>query len=180
MPLAIVDYTEYNRLATAAPEIAGLWEMASITGTPTASGEINRSVCATTGQSGYILADSELQEDAWTFLRWFSGAEAQADFGRGIEGQLGAVGRYAPANQKAFDSLPWLASESDLLKGQWSFVMENPEPPGFYYTQRNLNNAFRHVVIDGENAREMLEKYGDEIDRELIRKHEEYLDIEIE
>ena len=53
-------------------------------------------------------------------------------------------------------------------------MRENPQPPGSYYTQRNLNNAFRQVVLNGENPREMLGRYMDEVDRELERKWAEY------
>ncbi len=44
MPLAIADYTEYNRLVVAAPEIAGLWAMAPVPGTLQPDGTLDRQV----------------------------------------------------------------------------------------------------------------------------------------
>lgn len=174
MPLAIADYTEYNRLSVAAPEIAGLWSMAPMPGTLRADGTVDRTIAASSGLGGYILADSDRGQEAWQFLSWFASGEAQADFGRKSESLLGPVGRYAAANQLAFASLPWLSEESALLMGQWENVRENPQLPGSYYTQRNLANAFRNVVLNHKNPREMLDLYGQEIDRELERKRAEY------
>lgn len=177
MPLAIADYTEYNRLTVAAPQISGLWEMALLPGTEQEDGSIDRSTLAGAGQGGYILATSEHKDEAWQLLQWFASAEAQAEFGKRSEAVLGSAGRYAAANQEAFRQLPWLADEQELLMTQWEAVRENPQPPGCYYMQRNLTNAFRQVVLDGQNPREMLDRYMDEVDRELERKRMEYSDI---
>lgn len=178
MPLAIADYTEYNRLTVAAPQISGLWQMAPLPGTEQEDGSIDRSTLAGAGQGGYILATSEHKDEAWQLLQWFASAEAQAEFGKRSEAMLGAAGRYAAANQEAFRQLPWLADEQALLMSQWEAVRENPQPPGSYYMQRNLTNAFRQVVLDGQNPREMLGRYMDEVDRELERKRMEYSDIQ--
>ena len=174
MPLAIADYTEYNRLVVAAPEIAGLWAMAPVPGTLQPDGTLDRQVLSGGGWGGYILAGTARPEEAWSFLRWFAGADTQAEFGRRSEAVQGAAGRYPAANTGALEKLPWLADELALLEQQRAAVRENPQPPGSYYTQRNLNNAFRQVVLNGENPREMLGRYMDEVDRELERKWAEY------
>jgi ABC-type glycerol-3-phosphate transport system substrate-binding protein len=174
MPIAIADYVECNRLNVAAPEISGLWEIAEIPGTIDGTGAINRSQAASAGQSGFILSASTKKNAAWEFLKWFSGSEAQAAFGRANEALLGASGRYSPANKAAFDYLPWLSEESELLASAWDNVIEHPQLPGSYYVQRNLASAFRHVVLYADNPREALELYSGEIDRELERKRLEY------
>ena len=174
MPLAIADYTEYNRLVVAAPEISGLWAMAPVPGTRRQDGTSDRQALAGGGWGGYILADTGQPEAAWAFLRWFAGADIQAEFGRRSEAAQGAAGRYPAANTAALEKLPWLADELALLEQQRAAVRENPQPPGSYYTARNLNNAFRQVVLNAENPREMLGRYMDEVDRELERKWAEY------
>lgn len=174
MPLAIADYTEYNRLVVAAPEIAGLWGMAPVPGTRLQDGSIDRQALSGGGWGGYILAGTSQPDAAWSFLRWFSGAEIQTEFGKRSEAVQGAAGRYPAANTQALEKLPWLADELAMLQKQRSAVRENPQPPGSYYTTRNLNNAFRQVVLNGENPREMLDKYMNEVDRELERKWTEY------
>lgn len=173
MPLAIADYTEYNRLLLAATELSEKWAMYPVPGTLRESG-VDHSVLASSGQGGYVLKDSDKRDEAVEFLMWFAQAEQQAEYAKRSEALLGAMGRYAPANQEAFSYLPWLPQEQELIRAQWQEVKENPQMPGSYYTKRNLANAFRAVVYDGANTREALLKYAGEIDRELERKAEEY------
>ena len=173
MPIGITDYTEYNRLLVAAPEITGKWKMYPIPGTQTQTG-IDRSVQASGGLGGYVLANSENKQQAVEFLLWFAEAQQQAQYGKQTEALLGAIGRYAPANKTAMAYLPWLPEEQAAIIEQWQYVMEQPQMPGSYYTVRNLANAFRSVVYDGTNYRESLLRYAGEIDRELARKREEY------
>lgn len=173
MPLGIADYVEYNRLLVAAPEITGKWEMYPVPATK--NGEIlNGSVQSSSGLGGYILGGSKRTQQAAQFLLWFASAQQQAQYGKKTEALLGALGRYAPANQEAFAYLPWLPQEQERILAQWQNVKEQPQMPGAYYTPRNLTNAFRSVVYDGMNYREALLKYSAEIDRELERKREEY------
>ena len=173
MPIGITDYTEYNRLLVAAPEITGKWKMYPIPGTQTQTG-IDRSAQASGGLGGYVLANSENKQQAVEFLLWFAEAQQQAQYGKQTEALLGAIGRYAPANQTAMAYLPWLPEEQATILEQWQYVKEQPQMPGSYYTVRNLANAFRSVVYDGTNYRESLLRYAGEIDRELARKREEY------
>lgn len=173
MPLAIADYSEYNRLLVAANEISGRWQMMPVPVTETDSG-VNASVMATAGSGAYILSMSNKQDDAFEFLQWFADAAQQAEYGKKSEALLGVLGRYMPANQEALAGLPWLASEQDIIMNQWQYVQELPQLPGSYYTRRNLANAFRAVFYDGENYREALDRYAAEIDRELERKRREY------
>lgn len=172
MPIAIADYTEYNRLLMAAPEITGKWKMYCIPGTTQET--VDYSVQSSLGQGGYVLSKSTHKQQAGEFLMWFAQAQQQAEYARKSEAILGAIGRYAPANQKAFEYMSWLPEEQEIIMKQWMKVKENPQMPGSYYTKRNLANAFRAVVYDGVNNREALLKYASEIDRELKRKAEEY------
>lgn len=57
---------------------------------------------------------------------------------------------------------------------QWKQITELPQIPGSYYVQRNLNSAFRKVVLKNENPREMLELYNNEINAEIRRKRKEF------
>ena len=173
MPLGITDYVEYNRLLVAAPEITGKWAMYPVPETQR-GGKLDGSVQSSSGQGGYVLRGSGRTQEAVQFLLWFASAEQQAEYGKKTEALLGALGRYAPANQEAFAYLPWLTEEQERILAQWQSVKEQPQMPGAYYTPRNLTNAFRSVVYDGMNYREALLKYSAEIDRELERKREEY------
>ncbi|XEC96040.1 extracellular solute-binding protein [Paenibacillus tarimensis] len=173
MPLGIADFTEYNRLQVAAPEIRNLWEMVPIPGTKHEDGTIDHTVVAG-GQGSIILRDATDREAAWQFVEWFSSEDIQASFGRMTEALLGPAGRYPTANLKAFEKLPWLQKERQLLLNQWENVKEIPRIPGDYYVQRNLDNAFRRVVIKGENTRDTLYNYNLEMNLEIARKREEF------
>jgi ABC-type glycerol-3-phosphate transport system substrate-binding protein len=147
--------------------------MVPIPGTVRQDGSIDHSVIAT-GQGSIILNNAKDKEAAWKFVDWFSSAETQANFGRMIEALLGPAGRYPTANVKAFEKLPWLLKERQQLLEQWSNVKELPRVPGEYYVQRNLLNAFRSVVIKGENTRDTLDIYNADINMEIGRKRKEF------
>lgn len=173
MPLAISDYTEYNRLQVAAPEIRGLWSMTLLPGTKRSDGGIDRSVCAGSS-SGVILSTTNKPEEAWEFLKWFASADAQAAFGVRVEAVLGASGRYAAANVLAFERLPWLRAQREVISAQREWMVGIPPVPGNYYVSRDIINAFRAVVLDGRNPRDALAEYDARINREIARKRAEF------
>ena len=49
-------------------------------------------------------------------------------------------------------------------------MVEVPEIPGGYYVSRNIDNAFRQVFYNGENARDTLNYWMNAVDEELARK----------
>ena len=174
MPIAIADYTEYNRLAVSAPEIKNLWTMTHIPGTVQEDGTVNYTAVAGVGQCGMILKSSKQPEQAWKYLEWFTRNEQQVVFGRKIEMILGPSGRYATANKQAFFNLPWSQQQAMKLDEQWKQVVELRQVPGTYYVQRDIQNAFRKVVLSGRNPRETLENYQESMNVEIRRKRKEF------
>lgn len=173
MPIVIANYTFYNQLDTAAPEIRNLWEMTLIPGTVRENGSISRATAAS-GTAAMILSTTEHADAAWQFLRWWNSADAQAQYGLLIENVLGAAGRYNPANVQALKELPWSSAERQLILAQMAQVVELPELPGSYYVSRNIDNAFKAVYYDHENYREALNYWNRQINDELQRKREEF------
>lgn len=169
MPIIIAPYTLYNTLYEAAPEIAGQWDMTVIPGTKDEDGNLNVSTGAS-GSCSTILKDSKAKEAAWEFVKWWNSAKIQEEYSKGIEGELGVLGRYTPANQQAFEKTNWYEEEKSVLREQWAAVVEIPEVPGGYYVSRNIDNAFRGVYYNGENARESLYTWAASINEELARK----------
>ena len=106
-------------------------------------------------------------------MKWFVSADAQGEFGRGIEARLGASGRYATANKEALRQLPWTEAQAGVLTAQWSRVTEMGIIPATYIVERNLSNAFKKVVYSRKNAREVLSTYAFTIDQEIERKNRE-------
>ena len=60
-----------------------------------------------------------------------------------------------------------------MLSAQRSQVVELPEIPGSYYVSRSIDNAFRAVLYDGKNPREVFEKENRNINQEIARKRRE-------
>lgn len=184
MPIGIADYTLYSTFKAAAPEIQGMWEMLPVPGIMKENGQIDHtvSICSAAGSgSGYgllqtlscaiILKDSDMKSEAWEFIKWFSSAEVQAEYGNQIECVLGEAGRYTPANIEAFKLLPWTTAEKTALLNAWENVKIIEEIPGNYYTARYLVTAFRNVVYDDTVAIDTLNKYEKIINKELERKY---------
>ena len=173
-PIVTNDYTFYNQLYMAAPEIRGLWEFALIPGTVREDGTVDHSVIS--GSSGAIIfskLDEEQRADAWEFIKWFTSTEVQSEYGRSLEALLGPLGRYATANVEAVSQLAWSKSDLDLILEQMEHTIEIDIIPSNYITSRNLLNAFREAVNHNKNPRDMLLWYNNDINDEIKRKHEE-------
>ncbi|BBH24199.1 ABC transporter substrate-binding protein [Paenibacillus baekrokdamisoli] len=173
MPIVISSYKLYNRLVKAAPEITGTWKMVPMPGVKKADNTIDRSTGAT-GTASIILKKAADKKDAWTFLQWWNTAETQTRFAKELENELGVLGRRSPANVQAFTATNWSRAEQQALMEQWQQVKEIPELPGGYYTSRNIDNAFRSVVFQNENARESLFYWNNQINAEIERKRYEF------
>ena len=172
MPMAIAPLTLYSQLSVAAPEIAGEWEMAPIPAT-VANGTASRAQgCITT--ASIVMQESAQKENACRFIDWWTSDEVQASFGNSMENRMGAAARYNTANKNAFERLPWNTQERELLRSLWTDVSDIPQTPASYYVNRNILNAFRRVVYYNETPREVINKYAQDMDRELIRKRQEF------
>lgn len=174
MPIIISTYDLANVFAKAAPEISGRWVMRQIPGTMGEDGQLNRSTSS--GSNATIMTKhAKDKESAWEFIRWWNSADTQEIFAKEMEASYSRIRRHTPANIKAFERSNWTKEEKELLLSQWKQVKEIPEVLGGYYTGRNIDNAFRAVYFDGENARESLEYWNDGINEELLRKQEQAL-----
>lgn len=173
MPLGVADYTFYNLISVFAPEIRGLWGFTAVPGTVREDGTIGREV-ASNSSAAMIMQQSEHKDDAWTFLKWWTSTEAQVRFGREMEGILGASARYPTANLEALALLPWTVRDYQSLQEQWQWVRGVPEVPGGYFTGRHLDNAFKKVVFNGENERDILYQFVNTMNEEIRLKRKEF------
>ena len=183
MPIGISYYETYNTLSVFAPELKGKWSFSLIPGTYNEeTGEINHTSTAS-GTGAVIMKQPEKRTEeekqskynaSWEFLKWWTGAETQAQFGRELEGILGSAARHATANVKAFQSLAWPQNDLEKLLLQWSQVHEMPQVAGRYIIGRELENAFREVINNFYNPREILVQYSGIINDEINRKRKEF------
>ena len=156
MPLAVADYsTSFNTLVAFAPQIENLWGITHVPGTYDENGKINY-VAPVTVTSGIILEGSNVKKDSMRFLDWWCSDKTQARFGSFLESLLGAAGRYATANINVIEQLSWSKLQCENIKLQMQSTVGIPEVAGGYFTWRYLDNAFREIIDDGVDVREVM------------------------
>jgi ABC-type glycerol-3-phosphate transport system substrate-binding protein len=121
-----------------------------------------------------ILNQTQNKEASWEFLKWWGSTDIQVQFGREMEGIMGAAARYPTANVAALERLPWPSRDIAILNRQWEEVKGIPEVPGSYITGRHLDNALRRVVNTGANSRETLYEFAELINNEMTNKRREF------
>lgn len=173
MPIVLSDYTFYNSLVLAAPEIDGAWEMVPIPGTVSSDGTISRET-SSSGSACMIFANTEEPDASWEFLKWWTSTETQVMYGRELETIQGASARWPTANLEAVEQLGWSPAASAALQEQWRYVVGIPEVPGGYYVGRSISNAIKSVVNMGESPREVLLDAIEDINEEIISKRIEF------
>lgn len=173
MPIGIADYTTYIQLSAAAPELAGWWGIAPLPGIKQADGTVAR--WSSGGQtSAFMYRNSLKKEAAWDYMKWLLSADTQERYGMDLESFNGITFRWPTANVEAFTRLPWSREDRNVILEQWKWYKEMANPPGAYFVGRELNNAWNRTVVDGMNYRESLEEAIVNIDREMVRKEQEF------
>ncbi|WP_127530466.1 extracellular solute-binding protein [Paenibacillus kobensis] len=173
MPIGISDYNMYVQLSAAAPELNGRWGIALLPGVKQADGTIAR--WAGGGQrTGVIFKKSEKQEEAWKFLQWWLSADVQTQYGSDLEAMNGVAFRWNTSNIQAFTNLPWKREDAAVILEQWKWYKDIPNVPGGYFLERELNNAWQRSVVQTANYMSSLEEAVRDIDRELLRKQQEF------
>lgn len=173
-PIIIADYTTYNNLVVSAPDIAGLWDFAPVPGTVQSDGSVDHST-GCTGLASIIMADTEYPDACWEFLKWWTSAEVQTQYGREMESLMGSAARVPTANLEAFSNMPWPIDDFEALEKAFEWVKGIPQVPGGYYSWRNVNNAFYTVTTETDTAspREELMDKVIYINAEIDYKREE-------
>jgi len=198
MPIAIADYTQFNMISIFAPELRGRWAMVPVPGMyvyDPVTGErlmgedglplIDRTVAPgglVGGVGGAIMMHSAVSRgnhyNAWQFLKWWTDAQAQFNFGRQLEAVMGAAARHPTANMEAFEMLPWGAAARQALNEQAQYIRGIPEAPGGYYVGRHFTFAMNDVLADNVNqrmdARQRLLRATIYVNNEITRRRTEF------
>lgn len=173
MPLGIANYTTYNQLEIFAPEIKGVWSFTPIPGIEQEDGTINNNYVIDTVQST-IMESSNNKDGAWEFVKWWTSTQTQLDYANTIESIMGAAARYAAADPNVLKQLPWSNKELVQLTEQMEHTIGIPAIPGSYMSSRMVQYAFDKVVAELANPRETLYLNVKAIDKELLKKREEF------
>lgn len=173
-PIGIAAYSLYNTLKATAPEIEGKWDFAPIPGTVQDDGSIDH-ISTGGGTSCAILKSTpEKEQYAWEYLKWWTDVETQTTYSMNVEAILGPTGRVTLSNVAAMLDLSWEDDAVDALSKAWEQVQEVPEVPGSYYIARGIDHCYWNVVNDGKIPKDMLNKWGLEVDNEIARKWKQY------
>lgn len=173
-PIGIGGYSAYIQFLTSAPELYGRWGIVPVPGTIKEDGTLNSQTGSISNTANVILAQSDKQEAAWEFMKWWMSEETQTEYGRQLEAIIGESARWNTANVEAFYNLPWKNEDKQIIQDILAEADEQYIVPGGYFTCRHLINAWNSVVVDMENARDALEKAVKDIDKELNAKIEEF------
>ena len=173
LPIGIADLGTYNLLLNAAPELDSLWDIALYPGLTQEDGSVSR---WTTGgaETMAIMSQTEMPEEAWAFLKWWSSDETQAEFGSLLQSTYGSEYIWPTANTNAFSTLPLKSAHKKVIMEQMEWMTEAPWVLGTYMLERELSNAFISVAVDGVDARRALDTAVKRINRETYRKLEEF------
>lgn len=173
MPVGITNYTTFCTLEVFAPEIKGLWSFAPFPGVENEDGTIDNTYITDTVQS-VIMKNCENKEDAWEFLKWWTGTEAQLQYANTVESVMGTASRYPAADIEVLSQLPWSSAELRQLLTQMEHTDGIPAVPGSYMATRMIQYSFDNVVANSSNPRETLYLNMKAIDKELTKKRAEF------
>ncbi|UVI27565.1 extracellular solute-binding protein [Paenibacillus spongiae] len=175
MPIGVGNYDFYVRLATSAPELNGRWKMVPMPGVKNADGVIDRSASGSGSATTALMMESTKHKDeAWEFMKWWTSEEMQVRYGSEVESLLGVGSRWNSANLEAVKGMSWSREQLTAITDQWKWLKEQPVVLGGYYTARHLTNAWNKAVLLGKNERIALEDAVKEINKELVRKQDEF------
>lgn len=174
MPIGIGNYMDYLMLVTAAPELAGRWDIAPIPGRIRNDSVIDRTVGGISGEADIILSATDDKKTSWDFLKWWLSSETQTVFASEIEAIVGVEARWNSANLSAFSASNWKNEDLEVIRDQWTWAKDIPNVLGGYFTPRHINNAWNRVVLGNQDVRSSLEEAVEDINKELRMKQEEY------
>lgn len=124
--------------------------------------------------SGAVMfKNAKNPKNAWEFLKWWTSEDCQYQYGMEIETVMGAAGRIATANLKAFERLPWTRRRWRSSPSRWV----TPRRCGGarrLYVQRYIPTAMRLVVNNSVFPRDALIDYSSLIDQEITTKRKEF------
>ena len=175
LPIGVSTFDTYVKLTISAPELAGKWGIMLPPGQKQEDSTVARWQTGS-AQSMCLIKQSEEKNNAgWELLKWWSSKTTQAEFAKRLTLRFGKGYIWNSANLEAFkQSIIFKTEEKDTILEQWKWMREIPRVPGWYMLERELSNAWNSIVLNGENTRSVIEDAVDRINKELLRKLDEF------
>ncbi len=175
MPIIIADYTGlYNQLKVFATEIEGSWVMVPVPGVEQEDGTINNLAISAVNASVLVRGGEDKMDEAWEYIKWFTGDECQAEYSNEMVALLGPSAKYNTANMHALEKLPWTNEELQRIKAQFNSLASVPNYPGRYIVGRYTEFAFLGAYNDNEDPQQAMRSHITAINKEITRKRAEF------
>jgi len=172
-PIGISDISTYLQLSIAAPELEGKWNIAPHPGVQKENGDIER-WAASGQQANMIISTTELPEQSWDFLEWWSSTEVQTKYALRMVNTYGSEYLWNTANLEAFAQLPLPEEHINVILEQWNYALEASRVPGAYMVEREISNAWNKIVFNDANPRIALDSAVRTSNREILYRMEEF------
>ena len=172
-PIGISDLSTYLQLSIAAPELEGKWNIAPHPGVEKEDGEVER-WAASGQQSNMIISTTEMPDESWEFLEWWSSTEIQSEFALRMVTTYGQEFLWNTANLEAFAELPIPEEHINVILEQWNYALEASRVPGAYMVEREISNAWNKIVFNDANPRIALDDAVRTSNREILYRMEEF------
>jgi len=172
LPIGIGDFGMYISLLHAAPEIAGLWDIAPLPGV-LRDGQVNRSFDGAS-TSAMIFKNTTKPQQSWQFLKWWTAQETQLDYAESLISSYGPEYMWNTSNREAFANMSWDSSHQATILGQWQWIFDTAKTPASYMVERELSNIWNRVVYQGVNLRTAIEDSLIISNKEIMRKMIEF------
>ncbi len=175
MPIIIADYTGlYNQLKVFATEIEGSWVMVPVPGVKQEDGTINNMAISAVNASVIVKGAEDKMNEAWEYIKWFTGDECQAEYSNEMVALLGPSAKYNTANINALEKLPWTNEELQRIKAQFNSLASVPNYPGRYIITRYTEFAFLSAYNDNADPQQAIRSHITAINKEITRKRAEF------
>jgi ABC-type glycerol-3-phosphate transport system substrate-binding protein len=173
LPIGVSNFETYIKLLTAAPEIAGLWDIDLYPATVLPDGRELRYATGS-AQASIMFGSTDRPEESWEFMKWWMSTKTQIDFQQQLILNYGLEYLWNSANFEAFQYSPISEHHREVILEQWKWLQEPVKLPGSYMQERELSNAWNKIVFDGVNPRVAIDESIIIINREITRKLEEF------
>lgn len=172
LPIGVGDFGMYISLLHAAPEIAGLWNIAPLPGVMQ-DGEVDRSFDGSS-TSAMMFQQTKKPNEAWSFMKWWSSASIQLDYAENLISAYGPEYLWNSSNIEAFGQMSWDAQHRQTILDQWQWINDTAKTPASYMVERELSNIWNKVVFQGVNLRTAIEDSLIISNKEIRRKMIEF------
>lgn len=174
IPVGISSIDLYLQLQYAAPEISGQWGVTVLPGIYNSETDEVERWSACYGKSSILFSNSDMKEEGWEFIKWWNSTETQVEYVKNIKMTLGRKYLIVPANLEALRLSVWDEAIKTTIIEQAKWSMVPAVTPGSYIVEREISQIWNKVVIDKVPLRQAISESVPKINRELVRKLDEF------